>query len=210
MRSPETRRCALSSSVPKTWAPPPALATAIRACSSTRWLGTTTTSPLPVSVNPQVTFERMFGDPGTPEQRLARLACEAEHAGLGARRDEASAARDRRGRQRAPRRIPHEHSSRRRTAAEDGSSLERHRDCDWRAHRNPRGFRPAHDGHVRPPAPRVPRRHHARVQLHARPRGERPKLRARGASKSPTIRLRTTRTRRRASISTRESARITW
>jgi hypothetical protein len=30
-------------------------------------------SPLPVSVNPQVTFERMFGDPGTPEQRLGRL-----------------------------------------------------------------------------------------------------------------------------------------
>jgi hypothetical protein len=30
-------------------------------------------SPLPVSVNPQATFERMFGDPGTPEQRLARL-----------------------------------------------------------------------------------------------------------------------------------------
>jgi hypothetical protein len=30
-------------------------------------------SPLPVSVNPQATFERMFGDPGTPQQRLARL-----------------------------------------------------------------------------------------------------------------------------------------
>lgn len=30
-------------------------------------------SPLPVSVNPQVTFERMFGEPGTPEQRIARL-----------------------------------------------------------------------------------------------------------------------------------------
>ena len=30
-------------------------------------------SPLPVSVSPQVTFERMFGDPGTPEQRLRRL-----------------------------------------------------------------------------------------------------------------------------------------
>jgi hypothetical protein len=30
-------------------------------------------SPLPVSVNPQVTFERMFGDPGSPQQRLARL-----------------------------------------------------------------------------------------------------------------------------------------
>lgn len=30
-------------------------------------------SPLPVGVNPQVTFERMFGDPGTAEQRVARL-----------------------------------------------------------------------------------------------------------------------------------------
>jgi hypothetical protein len=30
-------------------------------------------SPLPVGVNPQTTFERMFGDPGTPEQRLARM-----------------------------------------------------------------------------------------------------------------------------------------
>jgi hypothetical protein len=31
------------------------------------------TSPLPVSINPQVTFERMYGDPGTADQRLARL-----------------------------------------------------------------------------------------------------------------------------------------
>jgi hypothetical protein len=30
-------------------------------------------SPLPVSVNPQTTFERMFGEAGTPEQRIARL-----------------------------------------------------------------------------------------------------------------------------------------
>jgi len=30
-------------------------------------------SPLPVSVNPQSTFERMFGDPGTPTQRISRL-----------------------------------------------------------------------------------------------------------------------------------------
>jgi len=30
-------------------------------------------SPLPVSINPQVTFERMYGDPGTPSQRLARM-----------------------------------------------------------------------------------------------------------------------------------------
>lgn len=32
------------------------------------------TSPLPVAISPQVTFERMFGDPGTPEQRMHRLA----------------------------------------------------------------------------------------------------------------------------------------
>ena len=31
------------------------------------------TSPLPVGINPQITFERMFGDPGTSNQRLARL-----------------------------------------------------------------------------------------------------------------------------------------
>jgi hypothetical protein len=30
-------------------------------------------SPLPVGVNPQATFERMFGDPGTPAQRLERI-----------------------------------------------------------------------------------------------------------------------------------------
>jgi hypothetical protein len=30
-------------------------------------------SPLPVSVNPQATFERMFGDPGSSHQRIARL-----------------------------------------------------------------------------------------------------------------------------------------
>ena len=30
-------------------------------------------SPLPVAISPQVTFERMFGDPGTAEQRLRRL-----------------------------------------------------------------------------------------------------------------------------------------
>ncbi len=32
------------------------------------------TRPLPVSINPRVTFERMFGETGTPERRAARLA----------------------------------------------------------------------------------------------------------------------------------------
>src|SRR5438128_1288111 len=31
------------------------------------------TSPLPIGINPRVTFERMFGETGTPEQRMARL-----------------------------------------------------------------------------------------------------------------------------------------
>ena len=31
------------------------------------------TRPLPVSINPRVTFERMFGETGTPERRKARL-----------------------------------------------------------------------------------------------------------------------------------------
>jgi hypothetical protein len=33
----------------------------------------TPTTPLPMEINPRVVFERMFGDPGTSEQRLARL-----------------------------------------------------------------------------------------------------------------------------------------
>src|SRR5262244_2261935 len=31
------------------------------------------TSPLPVGINPRVTFERMFGEAGSPDQRTARL-----------------------------------------------------------------------------------------------------------------------------------------
>jgi uncharacterized protein DUF1552 len=31
------------------------------------------TRPLPISINPRVTFERMFGETGSPEQRAARL-----------------------------------------------------------------------------------------------------------------------------------------
>jgi hypothetical protein len=31
------------------------------------------TTPLPMEINPRVVFERMFGDPGTPEQRIRRI-----------------------------------------------------------------------------------------------------------------------------------------
>jgi hypothetical protein len=30
-------------------------------------------TPLPMEINPRVVFERMFGDPGSPEQRIARI-----------------------------------------------------------------------------------------------------------------------------------------
>jgi hypothetical protein len=33
----------------------------------------TPSSPLPLEINPRVLFERLFGQPGTPEERLARL-----------------------------------------------------------------------------------------------------------------------------------------
>ena len=41
------------------------------------------TSPLPVGINPRVTFERMFGETGSTEQRAARPEGEAEPARLG-------------------------------------------------------------------------------------------------------------------------------
>jgi len=31
------------------------------------------TTPVPMEINPRVVFERLFGEPGTPEQRLARI-----------------------------------------------------------------------------------------------------------------------------------------
>jgi hypothetical protein len=39
--------------------------------STIAWKGPTT--PLPMEINPRVIFERMFGRPGTPEDRLARM-----------------------------------------------------------------------------------------------------------------------------------------
>ena len=77
-------------------------------------------SPLPVSVNPQVTFERMFGDPGTPGSALARLQTKQSMLDSVLRR-RAAAAGHRRQRQRDSRRIPHEHSPCRGAAAEDGA-----------------------------------------------------------------------------------------
>ena len=136
-------------------------------------------SPLPVSVNPQVTFERMFGDPGTPEQRLARL--KAKQSMLDSVMGETKRLQHMIGA--SDNALLDEYLTNIRRVEEQLDKMEARSgaiaECFGRAGRNSGGFRRAHDGHVRPAAPRVPRRHHARVQLHARPRGERPKLRAR-------------------------------
>ena len=40
------------------------------------------TDPLPMELNPQVIFERMFGDGSTPEQRARRQKAGRQHSGL--------------------------------------------------------------------------------------------------------------------------------
>ena len=69
-------------------------ATASPARSSTRSSWRDDTSPLPVGINPRVTFERMFGETGSTEQRVGAPEGEAEPARLGdAGNREAAAAR---------------------------------------------------------------------------------------------------------------------
>lgn len=54
------------------------------------------TSPLPVGINPRVTFEQMFGEPGTPAQRRGRLS--RQRSLLDSFADEARSLRQRLGR----------------------------------------------------------------------------------------------------------------
>ena len=63
------------------------------------------TSPLPMELNPQVVFERMFGDGSTAEQRAARRKRDQQHSRLADRQPVAAAQRRQRVRPRAPRRL---------------------------------------------------------------------------------------------------------
>ena len=76
------------------------------------------TSPLPVAVNPRVTFERMFGETGSTRTRMANMR--RKQSLLDSVAEEASRMRrePRRGRQRHPRRVPDQHPRRR-----DSSSI---------------------------------------------------------------------------------------
>ncbi len=67
------RPCDPSRSEPRTWAPRsvPAMGFACTFFNTLSWRDDS--SPLPVGINPRVTFERMFGETDSSERRLARL-----------------------------------------------------------------------------------------------------------------------------------------
>ena len=64
------------------------------------------TTPMPMETNPRVVFERMFGRPGSPEERLRAHAAEPQHPRLGARRRRVARAGPGRARPRAARPVP--------------------------------------------------------------------------------------------------------
>ena len=80
------------------------------------------TSPLPVAINPRVTFERMFGEAGSTRARLANMR--RKQSLLDSVAEEASRMRRsaRPGRQRHPRRVPDQHPRRRAAARSDGDA----------------------------------------------------------------------------------------
>ena len=134
------------------------------------------TSPLPMELNPQVVFERLFGSGSTPEMRAA--AHEAEPAASSTR----SAASwpslhegARRGR-RAGRSTSTPTRSARSSGASSSRRRRRRRAGARPAARHPGAVRRAHQAALRPGRARVPGRHHARGDAARRPRPHRPQL----------------------------------
>ena len=72
-RWPATRRCGRSRSAPRTWAPSAGACDGFPCTMFETLAWREDTRPLPVSINPRVTFERMFGEIGSPQFRQARL-----------------------------------------------------------------------------------------------------------------------------------------
>ena len=138
------------------------------------------------------------------QQRLAQARREPQHPRLGHRRSVAAAAvaRARRSHDGRP-------TTSTRCAKSSGAFRASRRvgavgAADARAAgRHPRAVRRARQADVRPAVAGVPRRHHARRDVHARPRAELPHLSRRSASPKGTTGCRITRTIRRRSRSTR-------
>ena len=164
------------------------------------------TSPLPMELNPQVVFERMFGDGSTAEQRNARR-----------KRDQsildsltASLARLRERRRRvgssAPRRVRGERRRDRAAAADRDEGVGRRAREHERAGRRAADLRRAHQAAVRPAGAGVRGRHHARRHAALRARPHRPDLsRERGADGRASTACRITARTRGASPTSRRS-----
>ena len=115
-----TRRCGRSRSAPRTWARPAGACDGFPCTFFNTLSWRDDTSPLPVGINPRVTFERMFGETGTTEQRKAAL--KEKQSMLDSVTEETAKLRGTLGRvrQRHPRRVPEQHPPGRAAARSHG------------------------------------------------------------------------------------------
>ena len=123
------------------------------------------TTPLPMEINPRVVFERMFGRPGTSQQRLARMADRPEHPRL--------AAEERQGMSKGlggkDRNRLNDYLENVREIEPRIQKAEKQRRPTWRCRtrRSASGVvRGARRADVRPAGARVRGQHHARLHLH--------------------------------------------
>ena len=102
-------------------------------------------SPLPIGINPRVTFERMFGETGSTEQRTARL--KEKQSLLDSVMQETAKLRRiaRRARPRHPRRVSEQHPSGRAAARSHGDAARHDHRHAGSADRPARGVRRSHD-----------------------------------------------------------------
>ena len=83
------------------------------------------TSPLPMAVNPRVTFERIFGEAGSTARRVANMRRKQSLLDSVVEEAAPDARQPRPGRQRDPRRVPDQHPRRRAAARSDGGARRR-------------------------------------------------------------------------------------
>ena len=166
--------------------------------------------PLPMELNPQVVFERMFGDGSTAEQRAARR--ERDRSILDSLGDSLSRLRVKLSAvgQAPHRRIRGRHPRNRAAAADRHAGVDGGAGRDDRTGRRAADLRRAHQAAVRSAGAGVPRRHDPRRHVELRPRSHRPHVsRERGADLRASTAPRTTAKTRGASSITRKSTSTT-
>ena len=167
-------------------------------------------APLPMELNPQVVFERMFGDGSTVEQRAARRKRDRSILDSLTGSLVPPAQRRQRRRSRAARRLHAERPRDRAAAADCDEGLDRRAGEHDRAGRRAADLRRAHQAAVRPAGAGVPGRHHPRRHAALRPRPHRPHLSGeRGADRRASTACRTTARIRGGSPSCRRSTSTT-